>query len=449
MSLPLAASRRRPPRRLLLFLLLWPLAVLAEVAEQAHDAGVAAFEAGEYRLALERLLEARDSGLDTPVLYYNLGSAWYRLGNYAQSRAAFQIAMTSPELAPLAWYNLGLVATQLGETGEARDWFLRVLDGHDHAALRALATTMLDRLGGGEGAREPPADFAPAPAWQGLASGGIGHDDNVLLVSDDDLLGGSDRSDFFLDLYAQAWREIAGDAAGRRALEFDASAWLLRHARLDEFDMASLRGGATYDQAFDTWIASGGAHGAWSWLNGRGLTREFQISARAARPLSAGLFRARYELGLIEALRGEYGYLDGGRHRLDARLIRLEGDVRVQLHYQLEYNDREDLVAPRFTSASPVRNQLGMSAEIPLGDTLALHAEIQYMRSRYRDPNELADGDRRTRVDARLGAIGRLAWRVAGSGELSVEYRYTDNTSTIPVYAYTRHRITAGALLTF
>ncbi len=437
----------------MLLALLTAAAAFAQTPDQDHDAGVAAFEAGEYRLAVGLFLDARDHGLDTPALNYNLGSAWYRLGDYVQAREAFLRAAEAPELAPLAWYNLGLAATQLGDIDDARAWFVRVLDGRDHAALRVLAATMLDRLGHGTGDHDDPADLGaypvPTTAWQGFMIGGLGHDDNVLLVSDDDLLGGSDRGDFFLDVFAQAWREIGRDAAGTRTLEFDAGAWLLRHIRLDDFDMASARTGLTYEHATTTWVTGGGAHGAWALLDGRGLTREALFSARAARRLPSGLLRLRYELGLIGAMRGDYSYLEGNRQRLDARVTRIEAGVRMHLQYQLEHNDRTDLVTPRFTSASPLRNQFGVTVEMPLREALELRAEIQYMRSRYRDANELATGARVTRVDDRLGLGGRLAWRAPGGGELSVEYRYTDNDSTIPVYEYSRHRIMAGMLLMF
>lgn len=450
MSRHSASTWRRLRRLLLLTILLWPLAAGAESPEAAYDAGVAAFEAGWYAQAVEQFLTARARGLEDARVHYNLASAWYRLGDFRQAYAAFSEAAKTPEIASLAWYNLGLTAAQQGDVDLARIWFLRVLETDDQDTLHALAVGMLDRLG--DEPAFPPDDAgttAAPPNWNGFLLGTLGYDSNVLLVSDSDLFGVSDLDDFFIDLFGYAERDVWNDDSGGYSVEVDASAWLLRHARLDEFDMDAVRAGATIAHAGTSWIIGGGAHGAWTLLNSRGYTRESLFSLRAARLLSPGLLRMRYELGRIDAIREDYRYLEGSRHRLETRMSRMEDNARFHLYYQFEYNDRTDIDAPRFISASPVRNTLGMGADIPLTPSLELSTELRVMHSRYRDPNELAGDERVTRVDQRLSISGGLAWKLPADAELSLEYRYAVNNSTIPVYEYSRYRVMAGILIVF
>ena len=55
-----------------------------------------ALDRGDYQQALEGFLEAEEAGLSTPALYYNLGVAHYRLGDYGRAKTAFLKAATSP-----------------------------------------------------------------------------------------------------------------------------------------------------------------------------------------------------------------------------------------------------------------------------------------------------------------------------------------------------------------
>jgi tetratricopeptide (TPR) repeat protein len=436
-----ASSGRRLRWLLVLPALLLSLTAVAEAPEDAYTAGVEAFEVGAYRQAIDRFLHAQSLGMDEPALHYNLGASYFRLGAFGQARQSFIKAAGSPEIAPLAYYNLGLTSLQLGDEDEARAWFDLTLDTTDQPALRALAGGMLERLVAG--------DAAAARVWNVVLAGGLGHDSNVLLISDDDSLGGSDKSDFFLDLFGYAERGVWNDSSGDFSVQLDASAWLLRHASLDEYDMGALRAGGTLEHAGETWISSGGLHGAWSLLDSKGFTREALFSLRASRRLPAGLLRLRYELATIEAIDDRYRYLDGARQRAEGRMTWFHNAARLHLHYHFEHNDREDLAAPLFTSFSPTRNALSLIADIPLHDIVELRTELQYTRSRYRDPNELAGGGAITRNDDRIGLFGRLAYRPPAGGELSFEYRYTRNDSTIPVYDYSRHRFMAGVLVLY
>lgn len=426
---------------LALSLAYYPLPLIASDAARAYDQGVAAFELEDYRAALRYFRQAEALGLDDPALAYNLGASHYRLGNFEQARLYFLKAAESPDFAALSWFNLGLTTLQLEDTEGAIAWFRQAFNQTGNPRLRTLAGTMLERLDAS------PADIEP-PAWSSFISTGIGHDDNVLLLSDDHFLDSSERSDFFLDMFAHGWRAI-DVAHPQRSVDLDASLWLLRHAELGEFDISLLRTGGSMAQPAGNWDISASGHLAFTMLDADPFSLESLVNLAASTRLSPGALRLRYELGRIESLDTAYDYLGGWRHRIDARLTRLHETVSMQLLYQFEFNDRDDLTTPLFTSYSPVRNSLRMIVDIPLTMRLEVRTELQYDRSRYRQPNRLEDGSTVTRIDDRLGAALRLSYALEGGGEGFVEYRYTGNDSTLAVHDYHRHRLMTGLLILF
>ena len=71
-------------------------------ARTSLEQGVQAFRNGDYEQALQHFGHARELGVDTPGLHYNLGATYYRLGRYSESRGEFEQLLRVPRLAPLA-----------------------------------------------------------------------------------------------------------------------------------------------------------------------------------------------------------------------------------------------------------------------------------------------------------------------------------------------------------
>lgn len=437
-------SRTRRPGLLLGLLFLATAAVAgAGPAEDYYDRGLSAFRQGAYAEALEAFLKAREAGMHRAALDYNLGVSYYRLGRYGEAREAFQAAMASPKTAPLAAYNLGLVAVRLGEAEAARSWFRRTLELSDNPKLRGLARTMLARTGG-----EAPPPKGP-PAWNGFVTGDLGYDSNVLLRADSQTITTSEQDDFFLDIFGYGSRRIGG-GTGRPALAIDGSTYLLTHRDLTDFNVSALRLGATLEEVLRDWQRNSGLHAAFTFLSGNAFTREILAEVRAQRVLGTGRrLRVFYELARVDAMNNAYAYLDGWRHKANARLSWRAARQRRFIAYQFEFNDRADRTAPRFTSFSPLRHTLRAAADFPLGRDLSARTELRFRRSRYRDPNELADGSLRTRTDNRVRFIARAARRLSGERELFLEYRYTHNNSNIDLYQYTRYRLMLGVFVPF
>lgn len=436
-------KQRAVTRRLLTsFILTAILTVSASIAAAAEDIygqAVDAFKRGAYEEALENFLQARAEGMDSPALAYNLGTTYYRLERYDKAREAFLAAADSPDYADLAHYNLGLVAIRQGKDKEARRWLLQVTDS-DNDKLRTLAHTAMRRIGRSR-------TRGGARAWSGFATGDVGYDSNVLLRSDTETLSTSEQDDFFLDFFGYAFRPLGGD----RDYSLDASAYLLEHMDLGEFDIGSLRFGGSMGGTGRRFRHTGGAHLAFVFLDGDEFTRETLLEWAARRALRGGRrLRLRYEAARIDAMDSSYGYLDGWRHSLDARIGWRPERQRYYLLYELEVNDREDRRTPlTFTSFSPVRQTLRAVGQRSLREDLVARAELRFRHSRYRDAHEFSDGSSEIRVDRRLRFVGKLSRVLTDGKEISLEYRYTHNDSNIAVYQYTRYRIMVGAFFPF
>ena len=99
-----------------------------------------------YWAALLRYREAREAGLDTPILAYNMGIAHYKAGQHLRAREEVERALGSSRLRPLAHYNLGLNAAKLSQTQEALRWFRLARDQDQNPRLSELSKEAIRRI---------------------------------------------------------------------------------------------------------------------------------------------------------------------------------------------------------------------------------------------------------------------------------------------------------------
>ena len=96
-------SRRLVALVALLFTLFLAVALVAdstladdELQAQAESAAIEAnraYEAGEYELAAQGYRQALDGGIDSDVLHYNLGNAWFKQGELGEAIASYKRAL--------------------------------------------------------------------------------------------------------------------------------------------------------------------------------------------------------------------------------------------------------------------------------------------------------------------------------------------------------------------
>lgn len=104
-------------RFLTIFLALFCAA--AAFARPIND-GNKLFAAGDYEGALKKYMEARESEPANPMLFYNIGTCQYKLGNFEEAKKELESAVRMPdkELAAKAAYNLANTHFRIGEKGK-------------------------------------------------------------------------------------------------------------------------------------------------------------------------------------------------------------------------------------------------------------------------------------------------------------------------------------------
>ena len=101
--------------RLIVFLLML-LSVTSVWARPIND-GNKLFANGDYAGALEKYMKAREAEPANPLLFYNIGTCQYKLGNYEEAKKELESAVRMPDkkLASKAAYNLANTFFRVGE----------------------------------------------------------------------------------------------------------------------------------------------------------------------------------------------------------------------------------------------------------------------------------------------------------------------------------------------
>jgi tetratricopeptide (TPR) repeat protein len=312
----------------------------APSADELFRQGVTDFRAGDYRQAIRHFRAARDAGLDTPALTYNLGVSHYRLGQYDRAAEAFRRLARDPTNRGLANYNLGLVAQARDRPGRAIRYFRSALADPGSESVRRLARQRLAEL-------EPGPDSDPS--FLLLASASLGYDDNVLL-SPDTVQDTTDADDGFLELLAVGNAQLSGDAG--HGVQLKASLLATDYLELNRFDQLALRVGPEWDRRWQGWAVDLSAYADLVTLD-RSLFETLVTGAlEGRRPLGGATgLQLRLAVSRIEA-EAPYAYLSGWRQRAGAEL-QWDGPLQAEAGYELTRNERKDLrTATGFTSAS-------------------------------------------------------------------------------------------------
>jgi len=397
---------------------------------QAFEQGIQAFHAGDYQGALQSFIDARQAGLDTPGLRYDLGATYYRLGRYVEAELEFQALARDPGWAPLAHYNLGLTAQRMDRGGQATEHFEQARRTTTDPNLRALAATALERLG------------RAAPRTSALVSVAGGYDSNVTLSQDAATVGASHQSDSFVETLAAASHRLTENAA--RGWVAHGGLVVRKYRDLDQFDLAALRAGLSYEIDSGGVQTSVGGYFDTVYIGGGRLEQVAMADAQARIRLDAGReLRGRYQLGRI-AGGGGFEYLDGWQQRLSADTGFALGSAFLRVGYQLELNNRRDLQQQAdFFSASPTQHSL--FASVALRDLGGWQAEArgEYRTSRYNDPDR-QNGLEVTRKDHRYGFALRASRPLSTPWRAFVDTSYYRDESNLDIYDYRRYQLMVG-----
>ncbi|MGM0570737.1 MAG: tetratricopeptide repeat protein [Pseudomonadota bacterium] len=433
--------------RLLLLLLTGPLLMAAlpslaapgdtsaTDARQLLQEGVVAFERGELAQARRLLEQARESGLESSALYYNLGVLYYRTGDYQRSRQAFR-QLLGTEHEDLAGYNLGLVALADGDENTARVWFGQVLDTAGQEKLRRLAGRQLQILNHSQ---------SPAPAqWLGLAALSGGYESNLALRPDS---VASDLSDSFTDvLLAGRGPVITLGATGSSAEEVQLSASVFRRHYHTERDFIT-----DAAQLGVSWVSRNAAERYEIGVEQRffregGDSRELHTSLvleyqqdGCADDYLGGRCQLALEASYVRPFDGFEPY-EGMRYEAVASYQHRWARWQAAGSLGLEFNRREDLAGDgQFASLSPRRQELGLELSYLGWSAWTVGGALGYRYSDYPDPYQIAPDtgwESGRRVDHRYTAELTAEYFLARSWSVVASASHHSNDSSLQQYDY-------------
>lgn len=101
------------------FCSLMMLMAVAAFARPIND-GNKLFAAGDYAGALEKYMKAREAEPANPLLFYNIGTCQYKLGNFEEAKKELESAVRMPDknMAAKAAYNLANTHFRVGEKAQ-------------------------------------------------------------------------------------------------------------------------------------------------------------------------------------------------------------------------------------------------------------------------------------------------------------------------------------------
>ncbi|MET0068947.1 MAG: tetratricopeptide repeat protein [Candidatus Thiodiazotropha sp.] len=422
----------------LLLLLVFPT-LHADQGLSVFQEAMRAYKAGDYAQARAGFERAESLGMAKPALYYNLGVVYFQLEQWEKAFAAFRKTANYPKMAPLAYYNLGLVERRQNHIETAREWFERTLETSRDAKLSRLAEHALANL---------PRKRS---SWNSFLSIGLGYDDNVALENDS-LAVASEESDSFYELFGFTQGLLSGNHD--EGVLFRGSLFGDFYAELSDYSLVELNLGLYKRFPMQAWTSEGGIYATSSTLGGDPYLSSGNLVFDTRRGITDGMtLRFRLRLKSIRALDSRSEGLEGSAFdlRTEGILAPDHAKWRIRSYYQLELNDRDDIeTSTTFTSLSPTRHSLYLDYRRDLATDWQLKASGSYRRSRYGDDNVDSAGMTETRIDKRkslaLELNRRRIWRDL---QLALEYRYTDNDSSIASYSYNRNSLLINLMKSF
>ena len=118
----------------------------AATTEEMFADGNRLFRDDLYWAALLRYEQAVEAGMNSAVLYYNIGVTHYRAGQHTRAREALLKAVQSPQLRVVTQYNLGLNEYADGDTEKALEWFRMAREQGENRQIRKFARLAIERL---------------------------------------------------------------------------------------------------------------------------------------------------------------------------------------------------------------------------------------------------------------------------------------------------------------
>ena len=249
-------------------LLLYSAVALAS-AKDDYSRGVEFFKKGDYHSAIASFRSAERQGMESAALYYNLGSAYYKLENYQASKKYFTRVTDYPDKRALAEFNLGMIALKQGEEDRALGHFKYAQANSSDKKIIDAATRTIAGLAG-KGKR-----------WGAYVLANVGYDDNISVTPDNLALGVDDT---FWDLYASA--DVVLQGQRKKGWLADAAYFRIDYSDSDTFDQDFYTIGIRKEHRFSSWDTTAHLKYGNSTFGGEDLQSFYNLRLLGSRPVS-------------------------------------------------------------------------------------------------------------------------------------------------------------------
>jgi len=403
--------------------------------QSAFQSGVVAFQDGDLERARRLLEQARDGGMTSSTLQYNLGVIYFRLGLYDKAETAFSTLLDTPD-APLARYNLGLVLQKKGDTEGAIDWFRQAADESSPQKVQALAQQQLVKP-----ARNSSSNI-DSTRTIGFLSVATGYDNNIASTPSG---ATTNEAGAFGDLLLSG-RAYLNQGRGR-AIRLDAVAYTRQYPGNAEFDNAYLGVGVAWQQPLEAARLVSGVTVSRFWFGANLLEQQVRLDVTYDRPgcFWPALWMVDCELeGFASTIQGGSGFsaYDGELYGGAINVVKNAGRWRFDSAYRFEVDRRDDLeTVEEFFSLSPTRHTYSFSAARQVTDLLSFGAKQTFRLSRYDDPHRVIESgqiETSTREDKQFRTLLFAGFQLDRRWRLGIELGWVDNQSTLNRYRYDR-----------
>ncbi len=379
------------------------------------DAGVQLFNQGDYAQTLTYFTRAQAGGMASAQLIYNLGSTYYRLEQFENSRRYFEILVDDKDLGAQAYYNLGLIEHKLGDDRAAIAMFEKSRVATVDERFGMLAQKQIARLRNRE-----------SKPWFGYASAGYGYDSNITAQPSSSVSGES--STFLETLGLFGWKLSGSETNGIHSL---ATYYSRDYFEGGDFDNDAITLGGEIRKRIDRWNFGYGLELTRSSYSGKDFLATTGLVVRAKTRLQNKTeVRLQFLHEDISDRSDEFFYLDGNRTRLNVG-YRVQTEIaEYRYDYELELNDRANTAT---TSHSPTRHEIGFQYLRKLSQKTLFGGVLEY---RYSDYERVASQDR---ADDRLRVKLKGERKLDAVWRIKAELLFADNRSSENEFEYHKY----------
>jgi len=410
------------PILIIVLFLLFSAAALASAKDDYND-GVEFFKKGDYHSAIASFKSAEKKGMESAALFYNLGSAYYKIENFTASKKYFTRVKQYPDQRALAEFNLGMIALEQNENEEALAHF-KYAEGNskDKKIVDAATKTIAELTGTGK-------------RWSAFVLGNIGYDDNISVTPDNLALGVDDS---FYNIYASADYLVHGRK--QRGWLLNAAFFTVDYSDEDDFDQDFYTIGLRNEHPFSSWNTITQLKYGNSTFGGDDLQSFYKLEVLGARPLPGNAkIILQYRFDDFTSKNSIYDYLEGWRQRAQIRYSRNTVKSNQQVYYEGELNNRGELVAESYSyEYSPTRHTLGGRYTHKYTEKWYLTGDLAYRASDFPASPTLDRDDTRWTLNVLLD------YRIDPTLALKSNVKYIQNDSTVDIYTYDKTVISFG-----